>query len=149
MKKTNVAGSQKLTLIEKEHCMKTEEGEANTKWEQVRKRTASKHKIQEKKNEPDKWTMPLMITDLCTKKPVAHIWNFIFLYTQAHAHAPFFFVIFISFWHIHIKQTTRITRISSCFVCFIFWATEVISMHWLLVDLLFSFSFYLHSNTNV
>lgn len=58
--------------------------------------------------------MPLMITDWCTKKPVAHIWNFIFLYTQSHA--PFFSVVMcISFWHIHITQTTRITRISSCY----------------------------------
>lgn len=51
--------------------------------------------------------MPLMITDRCTKKPVAHIWNFIFLY----AHAPFFSSlavwVYVSFWHSYKPHNTH------------------------------------------
>lgn len=58
----NVVDCHKLTVIEKRPSEK--DGEP-------KRQRGIKYK-----NETDKWTMPLMITDLCTKKPVAHIWNF-------------------------------------------------------------------------
>ena len=86
----NVVDCQKLTVIEKRPSEK--DGEP-------KRQRGIKYK-----NETDKWTMPLMITDWCTKKPVAHIWNFIFLY----AHAPFFRVcVCVSRFSIHTNPGTH------------------------------------------
>lgn len=80
------------------------------------------------KNEPDKWTMPLMITDRCTKKPVAHIWNFIFLY----AYAPFlcFFFCVSRFIH-HTNPSNRYTHFNTLcvWVLFIFSAQKSSQYH--------------------
>lgn len=103
-KHTIVAGSQKLTLIEKEHCSSTKP----KWWRRSRKtrdrmrateRTATASKRIKYKNEPDKWTMPLMITD----KPVAHIWNFIFLYAQRSLFHFAYIRLFLA--RIHIQNT--------------------------------------------